>query len=117
MSSIPSSIHKLHEFCPDVLLTRHLFFITDTTRQTIYVISGCLSETQMNTESEFNFESVVGILNFENNNEIVRALYRVNEVKSTSSNVVQIKDKKIELPVIDTCIIVTNNAAYEIVIR
>ncbi|XP_076627928.1 RCC1 and BTB domain containing protein claret isoform X2 [Colletes latitarsis] len=128
-STIPLSVHKLFESCRNVLLTERFFFITDASQRVIYIISDRLSETRTNDNCKFNPESVVGHFSLANSKEVIRAVYRAIDFTNNAPTVLSqdikkkytlpkgIKDIEVELPPVDTCIIVTNHSVYKVVLR
>ncbi|KOX68598.1 X-linked retinitis pigmentosa GTPase regulator like protein [Melipona quadrifasciata] len=128
-TTVPLSAHKVFESCRNVLLTQRFFFITDVSQRVMYVISDRLSETRKNDNGKFNPECIVGHFSLVNSKEVIRAVYRTidctNSVPTTHSEEIRnkyalpkaVKDIKIELPHVDTCIIVTNHSVYKIVLR
>lgn len=95
----------------------------------MYVISDRLSETHRNDNGKFNPECIVGHFSLINSKEVIRAVYRAIDCTNNSPTILSeeiknkytlpkgIKDIKIELPHVDTCIIVTNHSVYKIVLR
>lgn len=128
-STVPLSVHKVFESCRNVLLTQRFFFITDTSQRVMYVISDRLSETRTNDSCKFNTECIVGHFSLVNSKEVIRAVYRaidfVNNAPTVPSQDVKtkyvlpkgIKDIEVELPPVDTCIVVTNHSVYKVVLR
>lgn len=128
-TTVPLSAHKVFESCRNVLLTQRFFFITDVSQRIIYIISDRLSETRRNDNGKFNPECIVGHFSLINSKEVIRAVYRAIDCTNNSSTILSeemknkytlpkgIKDIKIELPHVDTCIIVTNHSVYKIVLR
>ncbi|XP_043788505.1 uncharacterized protein LOC122712731 isoform X1 [Apis laboriosa] len=128
-TTVPLSAHKVFESCRNILLTQRFFFITDVSQRIIYVISDRLSETRRNDNGKFNPECIVGHFSLINSKEVIRAVYRAIDCTNNSSTILSeeiknkytlpkgIKDIKIELPHVDTCIIVTNHSVYKIVLR
>lgn len=129
MAAVPLSMHKVFESCETVLLTHRFFFITDINQYVIYIISDQLSETHINKDYRFNSESIIGTFSFKSNKEVIRAVYKVTnfdnviqrkvsqEVENKCTLPKNIKDIKIEVPKLDTCIIVTNRCVYEVILR
>lgn len=128
-STVPLSVHKVFESCRNVLLAHRFFFITDVSQRVMYVISDRLSETRTNDNCKFNPECIIGHFSLVSSKEMIRAVYRatdfINNAPTKLSQDVEskymlpkgIKDLKIELPHMDTCIIVTNRSVYTIVLR
>lgn len=126
---VPLSVHKLFESCKTVLLAHRFFFVTDTSQHVVYIISDQLSESHINGDCEFNSESIVGAFSFKSNKEVIRAVYKITNFNSVTSDKLSqetdtkytlpknVKDINIELPNLDTCIIVTNRCIYEVVLR
>lgn len=95
----------------------------------IYIVSDQLSETHINKDCKFNSESIIGTFSFKSNKEVIRAIYKVTKFNNLiSKKVLQemenkctvpkiVKDIKIEVPSLDTCIIVTNRCVYEVILR
>lgn len=95
----------------------------------MYVISDRLSETRKNDNNKFNPECIVGHFSLANSKEEIRAVYRAidlpNNAPKTHSEDSRskctlpkgLKDIRIELPHVDTCIIVTNHSVYKVVLR
>ncbi|EFN83345.1 X-linked retinitis pigmentosa GTPase regulator-like protein [Harpegnathos saltator] len=129
LAMVPLSIHKIFDSCDTVLLAHKFFFVTDINQHIIYIISDQLSETHINGDCEFNFESVVGVFSFKSSKEIIRAVYKVTKFNNVISKKVfqeienkytlakNAKDLKIEIPTLDACIIVTNRCVYEVILR
>ncbi|XP_076290430.1 RCC1 and BTB domain containing protein claret [Lasioglossum baleicum] len=125
-STVPLSVHKVFESCRNVLLTQHFFFITDASQRVMYVISNRLSETRTNDNCKFNPECIVGHFSLVNSKEVILAVYRAidNTNKPTTRDTrgkytlpKGVKDIKIDLPHVDTCIIVTNHSVYKVILR
>ncbi|XP_029664536.1 uncharacterized protein LOC115236290 isoform X3 [Formica exsecta] len=122
-------MHKVFESCETVLLTHRFFFITDINQHVIYIISDQLSETHVNKDCKFNSESIIGTFSFKSSKEVIRAVYKVTNFDNVIQRKVSqdlenkctlpknIKDIKIEIPNLDTCIIVTNRCVYEVILR
>ncbi|XP_043664622.1 uncharacterized protein LOC122627529 isoform X1 [Vespula pensylvanica] len=125
----PLSIHKVPESSENILLTHRLFFVTDATQYTLYVISDQMSEVNPNRDYKFNPGCIIDQFSFENSKEIIHAVYRFIDFANTTSEKLshdlessytlssKMKDIKIETPYIETCIIVTNYAVYGVVLR
>ncbi|XP_034188520.2 RCC1 and BTB domain containing protein claret [Osmia lignaria lignaria] len=128
----PLSAHKVVESCRNVLLTQRFLFITDASQRVMYVISDRLSENRDVDKSDigkFNPECIVGYFSLANSKEVIRAVYRAidftNNAPTPPSDDTRnkytlpkgINDIKIELPHVDTCIIVTNHSVYKVVLR
>lgn len=128
-STIALSVHKVFESCRNVLLTQRFFFVTDASQRVMYVISDRLSETRTNDNCKFNPECIVGHFSLVNSKEVIRAVYRAIDFTNNAPAIVSqdikakytlpkgIKDIQVELPPIDTCIIVTNHSVYKVVLR
>lgn len=127
-TTVPLSAHKVFESCRNVLLTQRFFFITDVSQRVMYIISDRLSETRKNDNGKFNPECIVGHFSLVNSKEVIRAVYRTidctnsaqthsEEIRNKYTLPKAVKDIKIELPHLDTCIIVTNHSVYKIVLR
>nr|XP_033323093.1 uncharacterized protein LOC117218656 [Megalopta genalis] len=125
-STVPLSVHKVFESCRNVLLTQRFFFITDVSQRVMYVISDRLSETRTNDNCKFNPECIVGHFSLVNSKEVILAVYRAIDYtnKPTTRDTRNkytlpkgVKDIEIELPHVDTCIIVTNHSVYKVVLR
>lgn len=128
-SVVPLYVHKMPPFCHDILLTQRLFYVTDVHQKSLSIISCPLSETRIGGDAEFNPESVIGRFSFAKNNEVIDKVYRVTDFKVTPSKETsgsnenqyglpkRVEDLKVDIPLVDTCIIVTNFAAYKVVIR
>ncbi|XP_029179044.1 uncharacterized protein LOC114946614 isoform X2 [Nylanderia fulva] len=128
LAVVPLSMHKVFESCETVLLAHRFFFITDINQYVIYIISDQLSETHINKDCRFNSESIIGTFSFKSSKEVIRAVYKVTNFDVIQRKVSQeienkytlpknIKDIKIEVPNLDTCIIVTNRCVYEVILR
>ncbi|XP_072761626.1 uncharacterized protein Ca isoform X2 [Anoplolepis gracilipes] len=129
LTIVPLSMHKVFKSCETVLLAHRFFFITDINQQVIYIISDQLSETHINKDCKFNSESIIGMFSFKSSKEVIRAVYKVTnfdnviqrkvsqEVENKCTLPKNIKDIKIEVPSLDTCIIVTNRCVYEVILR
>lgn len=125
---VPLSVHQVFESC-EILLAHRFFFITDINQNMIYIISDQLSKTHINKDCKFNSESIVGTFSFENNKEMIRAMYKVTKFhNATSKKIFQeienkcilsknLKDMIEEEPSLDLCIIVTNHCVYEVILR
>lgn len=98
----------------------------------MYVISDRLSENRDIDKSDigkFNPECIVGYFSLANSKEVIRAVYRAidftnnaptppsEDTKNKYTLPKGINDIKIELPHVDTCIIVTNHSVYKVVLR
>ncbi|XP_076387306.1 RCC1 and BTB domain containing protein claret isoform X2 [Megachile rotundata] len=128
-TTVPLSAHKVFESCKNVLLTQRFFFITDVSQRIMYVVSDRLSETRKSDNGKFNPECIVGYFSLANSKEVIRAVYRAidftnnaptilsEEIKNKYALPKGINDIKIELPHVDTCIIVTNHSVYKVVLR
>ncbi|XP_015431451.1 PREDICTED: uncharacterized protein LOC107187791 [Dufourea novaeangliae] len=127
-STVPLSVHKVFESCRNVLLTQRFFFITDTSQCVMYVISDRLSETRSNDNCKFNPECIVGHFSLVSSKEVIRAVYRAIDFTNSAPTTSQesrnkytlpkgVKDIEIELPYVDTCIIVTNRSVYKVALR
>lgn len=129
MAAVPLSMHKVFESCETVLLAHKFFFITDINQYVIHIISDQLSETHINKDCRFNSESIIGTFSFKSNKEVIRAVYKVTNFDNVIQRKVSqeaenkctlpknIKDIKIKVPSLDTCIIVTNCCVYEVILR
>ncbi|OAD60135.1 X-linked retinitis pigmentosa GTPase regulator like protein [Eufriesea mexicana] len=129
LTTMPLSAHKVFESCKNVLLTQRFFFITDVNQRVMYVISDRLSEYRNSDNGKFNPECIVGHFSLVNSREVIRAVYRATDCTSNTPTILSeeiknkymlpkgIKDIKIELPRVDTCIIVTNHSVYKVVLR
>ncbi|XP_050454237.1 uncharacterized protein LOC126852967 isoform X1 [Cataglyphis hispanica] len=131
LAVVPLSMHKVFESCETVLLAHRFFFITDINQHVIYIISNQLSEAHINKDCKFNSESIIGTFTFKSSKEVIRAVYKVTDFDNVIHNVKKvpqevenkctlpknIKDIKIEVPSLDTCIIVTNRCVYEVILR
>ncbi|XP_046742534.1 uncharacterized protein LOC124409162 [Diprion similis] len=128
-SMVPLHVHKMPSFCHSILLTQHLFYVTDVHQKSLSIISCLLSETRIGIDTEFNPESVIGRFSFARNNEIIDKVYRVTDFKVTTTKDTsgnsenqyglpkKVEDIKADIPLVDTCIIVTNFAVYKIEVR
>ncbi|XP_012265195.2 uncharacterized protein LOC105691366 isoform X1 [Athalia rosae] len=128
-SVVPLYVHKMPPFCHDILLTQRLFYVTDVHQKSLSIISCPLSETRIGGDTEFNSEAVIGRFSFTKNNEVIDKVYRVTDFivpqsKDATGNVEsyhglpkKVEDLKLDIPLVDTCIIVTNFAAYKVMIR
>ncbi|EZA47730.1 X-linked retinitis pigmentosa GTPase regulator-like protein [Ooceraea biroi] len=129
LAVVPLSVHKIFDTCETVLLAHRFFFITDINQHVMYIISNQLSEAHINEDCKFNYESVVGTFSFKNSKEVIRAVYKVakfnNVISSKASQNIEskytlpknVKDIKIEISSLDSCIIVTNRCVYEVILR
>ncbi|XP_034951162.1 uncharacterized protein ca [Chelonus insularis] len=125
ISIVPFHMYKMPHVCKDILLTQRFFFITGSNRRSLSIISCPLSETKISDESEFNPEAMIGRFEFEDSHEIIINIYRTTEYKESEENSkeeikilpTKIEDINIELPLFDTCLIVTNYGIYKIVLR
>ncbi|XP_046477721.1 uncharacterized protein ca [Neodiprion pinetum] len=128
-SMVPLYVHKMPSFCHNILLTQRLFYVTDVHQKSLLIISCPLSETRIGGDTEFNPESVIGRFSFARNNEIIDKVYRVTDFKVTTTKDTsgnsenqygipkKVEDIKADIPLVDTCIIVTNFAVYKIEVR
>ncbi|XP_076231996.1 RCC1 and BTB domain containing protein claret [Calliopsis andreniformis] len=128
-SAVPLSVHKVFDSCRNVLLTQRFFFITDVSQRVMYVISDRLSDIRTNDNCKFNPECIVGHFSLANSKEVIRAVYKaINHTNNAPTLVSQdnktkyilpkgLKDIEVELPPVDTCIIVTNHSVYKVVLR
>ncbi|XP_043498025.1 uncharacterized protein LOC122521394 isoform X1 [Polistes fuscatus] len=125
----PLSIHKVPETCENILLTHRLFFVTDVTQYTLYVLSDQMSEVNPHRDYKFNPGCIIDQFSFENSKEIIHAVYKfINFTNMTSEKLSydvensytlspKMKDIQIETPYVETCIIVTNCGVYGVVLR
>jgi hypothetical protein len=117
------------EHCENILLTNRFFYISDTRHRFIYIVSRSLSEIRENDESDLHKASIVARFSFDNSEEIINSIYTVsstrtdgdcfseNKENKTITMAKDIRDLKIQIPPVDTCIIVTNLGIYRIVLR
>ncbi|XP_015122188.1 uncharacterized protein LOC107044705 [Diachasma alloeum] len=131
VSVIPLHMYKMPEICTDILLTQRLFFTTGPRRRTLWMISCPLSEVRINNseDSHFNPESVISRFQFDDGREVITHVFRASDYKSTTDDQQSSKDDKkkilpckiddlnIEVPPVDTCVVVTNCGIYKIVLR
>ncbi|KAK2577382.1 hypothetical protein KPH14_003497 [Odynerus spinipes] len=127
--AVPLSVHKIPESCENILLTHRLFFITDATQHTLYILSDQLSEISPNRDNKFNPECIIDQFSLESSKEIIQAIYKYTAFTNMSSEKSfhdadssyvlssKMKDINIEVPQVETCIIVTNYAVYAVVLR
>lgn len=116
-------------FCHDILLTQRLLYVTDVHQKSLSIISCHFSDVCVGGDTKFNRESLIGRFSFTRHNEVIDKVYRVTDFEVTPSRKTnegnenqyglprRVEDLKIDLPLMDTCIIVTNFAAYRVVIR
>ncbi|CAK9809769.1 X-linked retinitis pigmentosa GTPase regulator homolog [Anthophora plagiata] len=128
-TTVPLSAHKVFESCRNVLLTQRFFFITDVSQRVMYVISDRLSETHKSDNGKFNPECILGRFSLVNSKEVIRAVYRAIDLTNNAPTIISedvknkyalpkgIKDISVELPHVDTCIIVTNHSVYKVVLK
>lgn len=115
--------------CKDILLTQRLFFVIDSNRRSLRIISCPLSETTVGEETEFNPQSLMACFDLEDTMEVICNVYRATDYKKSMNNesprnldskyslASKFEDLKVDAPVVDTCIVVTNIAVYKIVLR
>ncbi|XP_024936810.1 uncharacterized protein LOC107263725 isoform X2 [Cephus cinctus] len=129
VSVVPLYIHKMPPLSEDILLTQRLFYITDVQRQSLYIVSCPLSESRMEGEANFNQDSVIGHFSFESTKEFINRVYRLTDFKAKKPKKVptetenrdalpkKVEDLNVDVPLVDTCIVVTNFAVYRVVLR
>ncbi|KAF7988653.1 hypothetical protein HCN44_001226 [Aphidius gifuensis] len=135
VSLVPLHMYKMPEPCCDIILTQRLFFITGPKRKNIWIISCPLAELKIEQKelSKFNNESIIGKFKFNNSKEYINFIYRSSDYPenyntTTTTTTTNNNDKKnclpkniddlnIEIPPVDTCIIITNFGIYKIVLR
>lgn len=129
VSVIPQHMYKMPEPCQDVILTQRLFFITGPKRKNIWVISCPLSEIRIGQSdtSTFNTESVISKFKFNDSREVINFIYRSSDypenIEDNNKNdkkkilPTKIDEIDVEVPPVDTCIIVTNLGIYKIILR
>ncbi|KAK0180736.1 hypothetical protein PV327_003090 [Microctonus hyperodae] len=127
VSMMPIHLYKMPDDCKDIILTQRFFFITDKNQRLLWMISCLLCETKIENDSSFNSEAVVAQFKFENPKEFINCIYKATAIeKSSSINVksnnkrtliTTINDIDVEIPLIDTCLVVTNYGVYKVVSR
>ncbi|KAK0092550.1 hypothetical protein PV326_001178 [Microctonus aethiopoides] len=127
VSMMPLNLYKMPDDCKDIILTQRFFFITDRNQQSLWMISCLLCETKIENDSSFNSEAVVAQFKFENPKEFINCIYKSTAfeksslINVTSNNkrtlITTINDIDVEIPLIDTCLVVTNYGVYKVVPR
>ncbi|KAH0535397.1 uncharacterized protein LOC123267719 [Cotesia glomerata] len=132
ISVVPNFMYKMPNVCPDILLTLQLFFVIEPLRKSLWVVSSKLSKTKIGDETDYNQEATVSKFKFEDTRELIKSVYRSTESEDTDSLTrgsssdskedksglpSKIDDLNIKLPLIDTCMIVTNYGVYKVVLR
>ncbi|XP_043461144.1 uncharacterized protein LOC122497855 [Leptopilina heterotoma] len=128
-SLLPLCAYKLPDNSKDVLLTQHLFYVIDRPSSRLSIISRSLSQDKLNGNSQFNRESIIAQFSFGKRNEVINGLFVANSCdKITQENSFHnneeiytipkiIKDLKIKLVPVNSCIIVTNCGIYRVTLR
>ncbi|XP_057334647.1 uncharacterized protein LOC130673595 [Microplitis mediator] len=133
ISVVPYHMYKMPDLCTDILLTQRLFFVTGPHRRSLWIVSCSLSETKIGDEGDYNQEATVARFKFEDSKELITCIYRSTDYKDTDSGSSagsssdskedksclpsKIDDLNIEVPLVDTCIIVTNYGVYKVILR
>ncbi|XP_066588332.1 uncharacterized protein ca [Prorops nasuta] len=125
--STPVSFHRIPFFCADILLTGQFFFTTDYSHQVIHIMSSHLSNTHVTGDNTLNSDCVIGKFSFKKSKETIIAVYRAPDLKeqtpvkfsdANENNLPKkLQDLELELPPLETCLIVTNQSVYKIVLR
>lgn len=115
------------EHCGNILLTNKFFYIVDTRKRFISVVSRPLSEIRKKDKNDFNRESIVARFSFDKSEEIINSIFTLSCSKDDSSssshenkayNIAKdITDLKVHIPPVDACLLVTNFGIYKIVLR
>ncbi|XP_019873194.2 uncharacterized protein LOC109601394 [Aethina tumida] len=126
VESAPMFVHKL---CPNttyLLLTDKLIYTINEDSDTLSIISSQLSECRLEGDSEFNSDALVA--RFTVINEKILHVFKLVDLSSVRLRKKdEKKDKVYELPKtiddinirkprIDTCVIVTNNSVYKLIV-
>lgn len=129
MSVVPFYMYKMPGPCRDILLTQRLFFVVSPNRRTLCIVSWPLSETRLGDESDFKKESLIARFDLEDVTEVIRHVYRSTDYKKSTKDdssrnlenlyslPSKIEDLRVDVPIVDTCIVVTNIAVYKVVLR
>ncbi|XP_011299545.1 uncharacterized protein ca [Fopius arisanus] len=130
VSVVPLHMYKMPDICSDVLLTQRLFFTTGPRRRTLWMISCPLSEVRIDNseDSHFNPESIISRFHFDDGREVITHIFRASDYKLTTDDQTSKDDKKkilpskiddlnVEVPPVDTCIVVTNCGIYKVALR
>ena len=122
-------MYKMPGPCRDILLTQRLFFVTGPNQRSLCIISCPLSETKIGKEGDFNHESLITQFEFEDTMEIIQDLYKATDYKNLTHEEStktlgtkcflpsRVEDLRVDVPLVDTCIVVTNIAVYKVVLR
>lgn len=117
------------DYSKDISLTQHLFYVIDRLSSRLSIISRSLSQDKLNGNSQFNRESIIAQFSFGKRNEVINALFVANSCdkisqESSFHNNEEIytipkiiKDLKIKLVPVNSCIIVTNCGIYRVTLR
>ncbi|CAG9819004.1 unnamed protein product [Phaedon cochleariae] len=128
VESAPLYIHKLPQNTTTVLLTDRLMYAVNDDANIVSVLSSQLSECRLEGDSDFNSESLVAQFRIESGKILkVFRLVDLSSVRLRKNRDDNKKDKLFELPKtaddlniqkprIDTCVIVTDNCVYKVVV-
>ncbi|XP_017773369.1 PREDICTED: uncharacterized protein LOC108560363 [Nicrophorus vespilloides] len=126
VESAPLYVHKLPPRSDWLLLTDKLIYIINSQYNAVSIVSAHLSECKLEGDSEFNEDSLIGHFSVEN--ERILNIYKVTDTTLLKGRKDNKKEKSYSLPKtvdelnipkmkIDTCVIVTNNSVYRIIVR
>ncbi|KAJ8687906.1 hypothetical protein QAD02_023701, partial [Eretmocerus hayati] len=126
---VPSHVHQMPNHCESIILTSRFFYISDTRRRIVYIVSRPLSEMRKDKGSDYNRESIVARFSFDKSEEVINSIYTIPSLKNHSTSrsgnnenknqdvIRNISDLRVHVPTVDTCIVVTNLGVYKIVLR
>ncbi|KAJ8917788.1 hypothetical protein NQ315_010694 [Exocentrus adspersus] len=129
VESAPLYVHKLPKKTTEVLLTDKLIYTVNSEYNLLSIISSQLSECRLEGDAEFNSDSVVA--QFYMDKERIQQFFKLVDLSSArlkKNREDNKKDKLYELPKtvddlnlskprIDTCVVVTDNSVYRVVLR
>ncbi|KAI4462030.1 regulator of chromosome condensation [Holotrichia oblita] len=131
VESAPLYVHKLPQNTNTLLLTDRLIYTTNDELNSVSIISTQLSESPLEGDSEFNPYSLIAQFNVENQSEKILNVYKFTDVtldrarwtkddkKESSKTFVlpkSVNDLNIHKVKIDTCVIVTTNSVYKLIV-
>nr|XP_023021233.1 uncharacterized protein LOC111509680 isoform X1 [Leptinotarsa decemlineata] len=129
VESAPLYVHKLPQKTSTVLLTDKLIYTVNEDSNIVSILSSQLCECRLEGDSEFNGDCVMAQFEVEDGKILqLFKLVDLSSVRLRKSRDDNKKDKLFELPKtvddlnlqkprIDTCVIVTNNCVYKIIIK
>ncbi|XP_066992544.2 uncharacterized protein ca [Anabrus simplex] len=141
MEIVPLFVHKLPPDCRDVLATDRFLYVTAAGGKQLLVVSNQLSESRLDGDTEHNPESVIETYTFRDNEEVLSIYkcsvpnYQRHDEDTSGENekdnsddkknyrfaqpkeLKPFKPAKVEVPPIDSCIVVTNQGVYKVHVR